>query len=147
MAEVNIKVDMREFRAWSEKLEKGNQTLLRRLMDESGSTIQELIRQNAPVRTGALRDSITIERVSTDTVLVGPTVPYAPFVEFGVVAHEIVPVKAQALRFQIDGETVFAKRVLHPGFEGRHFIKQSSEEAIPRLRDLAFELCKELFEV
>lgn len=147
MAELTVKVDMREFKAWIEKLENENQKLLSRLMDESSIIVQELIRQNSPVRTGALRDSITIERTSVDTVIVGPTAPYAPFVEFGVAAHEIVPVRAEALRFTIDGETVFAKRVMHPGFEGRAFIKQSSEEAIPRLRESAFKICRELFGV
>lgn len=36
----------------------------------------------APVRTGRLRDSITY-RVSDDTVEIGTSVEYAPFIEFG----------------------------------------------------------------
>jgi HK97 gp10 family phage protein len=40
-------------------------------------------RNTAPVLTGALRDSISIEHVGKAEVRVGPTVPYARFVEDG----------------------------------------------------------------
>lgn len=35
--------------------------------------------------------------------------------EYGTREHEIVPVKAEALRFVIDGETIYTKHVDHPG--------------------------------
>ena len=43
--------------------------------------------------------------------------PYADIQEYGgrTSPHDIVPVKAQALRFMMEGKTVFAKIVHHPG--------------------------------
>jgi len=48
----------------------------------SGEMIADAARGNAPVLTGALRDSIEVD-ASGLSVVVGPTVDYAPFVEFG----------------------------------------------------------------
>jgi hypothetical protein len=41
--------------------------------------------------------------------------PYAAYVRDGTAAHPIVAVNAKALRFNWKGETVFFKRVHHPG--------------------------------
>jgi phage gpG-like protein len=73
-------------------------------------------------RTGALRDSITAS-ISADAdgvvASVGSEgdVKYAAIQEYGgkTSAHEILPVKAQALAFVIGGAQLFARRVEHPG--------------------------------
>jgi phage gpG-like protein len=74
------------------------------------------------VRSGALRDSI-VASVSADadgiTASVGSEsdVKYAAIQEYGgkTSAHEILPVKAQALAFIVNGVQHFARRVEHPG--------------------------------
>ena len=73
-------------------------------------------------RSGALRDSI-VARVSADTDGVAASVAsegdakYAAIQEYGgkTGAHEILPVKAQALAFVAGGSQRFARRVEHPG--------------------------------
>ena len=40
---------------------------------------------------------------------------YGHFVREGTVPHEIRPVRASVLRFVVDGQVVFAKKVNHPG--------------------------------
>ena len=73
-------------------------------------------------RSGALRDSIAAS-VSADAdgvvASVGSEgdVKYAAIQEYGgkTSAHEILPVKAQALAFVVGGAQVFARRVEHPG--------------------------------
>jgi phage gpG-like protein len=72
--------------------------------------------------SGALRDSI-VASVSADADGVAASVgsegdvKYAAIQEYGgkTSAHEILPVKAQALAFVIDGAQHFARRVEHPG--------------------------------
>jgi len=61
---------------------------------KGGSAIEVSAKGRAPVRTGALRDSITteVETVGTTvTVEIGPTVDYADDVEFGGVRRAAKP--------------------------------------------------------
>lgn len=59
---------------------------------------------------------------------------YAVYVHEGTRAHVIRPVKAQALRFQIGGRTVFAKLVRHPGMKARPFLRNAAERIAARER-------------
>ena len=52
------------------------------LVFESSGIFSDVMKRLAPVRSGKLAASITIER-EADKVLVGPTVPYAGFVSHG----------------------------------------------------------------
>ncbi len=53
----------------------------------------------------------------------------------GTKAHEIRPRKAKRLRFQVGGQTVFAKGVQHPGTRPDGFFDRGAEAA-----DKALEL-------
>ena len=86
-------------------------------LDEASKLLIQLIREEAPKRSGKLRESVRVLDRGVDYVSVGPTAPYAIFVELGTRPHEILPRRAQALRFWVEGEIVFAKRVMHPGFQ------------------------------
>ena len=71
-------------------------------------------------RSGALKASVVASlAVDGDAVeaSLGSDLPYAAIQEHGgtTPAHDIVPVKAQALAFAGAGGTVFARRVHHPG--------------------------------
>lgn len=52
-------------------------------LQQTGEDIASLASQLAPVKTGALRDSIRPENVSEGTVLVGTDKEYAVYVEYG----------------------------------------------------------------
>lgn len=101
----------------------------------------ETMRELAPVRTGALRDSI--QKFETeDGVKVGPTAPYAVFVEEGTAPHMIYPVNARCLAFMAGGRMVFTAYVSHPGTKPQPFVRYAAEEAQRRAPDLwqqAFE--------
>jgi len=116
----------------------------KRFIDEAGRLLISLIREEAPKKTGFLRESVRILDKGVKHVSVGPTAPYAIFVELGTKAHEILPRKAQALRFWIDGEIVFAKRVWHPGFPGKRYIQAAYEKAREQLPKLAEKILREL---
>lgn len=51
---------------------------------------------------------------------------YAPFVEYGTRPHPIVAGPGRTLHFWSGGQSVFAKRVMHPGFFGKHMFLQGA---------------------
>ena len=54
----------------------------RAVVRKSAADLEKLAKRRAPKRTGALRDSIT-STSSGLTAEIGPTIRYAPFVEYG----------------------------------------------------------------
>lgn len=85
----------------------------------------------APVDTGRLRNSIKTTRKLTargPTYQVGTNVEYAPYVENGTRPHVIRPRRAQVLRFKVNGRTVYAKVVHHPGTRAQPFLSRATRE-------------------
>lgn len=101
--------------------------VLRRAVDKATLKIEGGAKSRAPARTGTLRRSIHAEAASVQgssiVGKVGTALSYAPFQEYGVRAHG--PVRARALRFQVGGKVVFARRVRR--FAGRFFMRGSFE--------------------
>lgn len=91
--------------------------------------IAERMRREAPVKTGALRDSI---KVTTEPGkrIIGPDVPYADFVVLGTAPHRIEAKPGSVLAFAVGGETVFAKYVNHPGTKPNPFVRRALESYI-----------------
>lgn len=87
-------------------------------------------------KTGCLEDSI-VKRVETNGVelairIVSDTTPCSPtrtsyslMFHDGTTAHDIIATNAQALRFEIGGEVIFAQRVHHPGTAGVPFLRDA----------------------
>lgn len=116
------------------------------LMEKVGSLAQALYSQVVDVnlsggvlsaRSGALRNSIQLEIGSQDSridaeIFSNRDVPYAAILEFGgkTAAHEILPDKARALAFVMNGKQMFARRIEHPGsqFEARSYLRSALEE-------------------
>ena len=106
------------------------------LIEELQDRIYEAARRNVPVRTGVLRSSIEKGGVG-DFLYVSmgnPRAYYAPYVEYGTRPHMIYPRRAQALRFEVRGKTVFAKYVRHPGTEAKWIMRDSAEETLKEFR-------------
>lgn len=84
-------------------------------------------------RTGAARKTITSRLVKDSFGLVEANIlaplHYHPYLDAGTRPHEILPVRARALRFiASDGAFVITRRVWHPGtkgdgFAGRMYLK------------------------
>ena len=83
--------------------------------------LAEEMRERAPVRTSRLRDSIQVVRMGR-VRLVGPTVPYAPYVEFGTRPHIIRPRRARTLRFEVKGRSSSCT----PGIQGSGGVSSSA---------------------
>lgn len=130
---IQVTVEATDLRVVATRLEKA----VKRLVRSSGDYAEQQMRKRAPKRTGRLRKSIR-KRVNLATleVEVGPTVPYAVYVEYGTRPHTITPVRAEALRFQVGTTVVFAKLVRHPGTKPRWFIRETQEAVQKRIARL-----------
>lgn len=140
----NINVDTASLEHAILKIETSRE-VSRNFIVEARSIVAYRMALNAPRRTGRLVGSIVSESWETGFV-VYPKAPYALFVEqgtglFGPSGQLIFPRRAKALRFEINGKTVFAKYVR--GFPGRFFVRRTAEEVKPLLFDLADRLWRE----
>lgn len=70
-------------------------------LDEIGSVVEESAKQKVPVQTGALRDSIKHwADTGENTVMIGATKSYAPYVELGTSRMEARPFLRPAINDQ-----------------------------------------------
>lgn len=105
---------------------------IERLIKAQRDTAQDILRDvkaHAPVGTGAYRDSIKmtetkyngdyiVTKIYTDAVVydsVGRGYNLGELIEHGTRPHTIEPAHKNYLKFEIDGKTIFASHVFHPG--------------------------------
>ena len=92
-------------------------------------------------RSGRLGQSIAVEadETSVSAGIDTAAVPYAAIQEYGGTtrAHVIEAINAAALRFEIGGRTIFARRVMHPGsvIPAHSFLATALAELAPAARD------------
>lgn len=122
--------------------------ILRRLNDASRRLILAVTKSVheeavalAPVRTGFLRDRISME-VERDVGRVVSEAPYSAYVEYGTRPHFIYPRNARALRFEVGGRTIFAGYARHPGARGRFFMRRALENGLRRLGQIVSRVFK-----
>lgn len=116
--------------------------LIQPLINQLANEVEKTMREKTPTRTGALRASITKE-VRDREAVIGPTVHYALFVEAGIRPHEIRPVHAKALRFEMSGRIIFAARVYHPGARPQPFIRETIDQIALELPAVYEQVFKE----
>jgi hypothetical protein len=83
-----------------------------------------------PVDTGNLRAGGRMKMVMRSrgpTGIVEYIAKYAAAVEGGSAPHIIKARKKKALRFVVDGQTIFAKSVRHPGTRPRPFLSKAAQ--------------------
>lgn len=100
-------------------------------LERTAQHIYQDVVELAPVATGVYRDSIQIFPIEKNdsemSVVIGSKLNVGPskvngnyynlgkLLEHGTLPHDIYPYDAQSLRFEIDGQEIFAKHVWHPG--------------------------------
>lgn len=114
------------------------------LVEQGSEIIEEELSAVIPVDTGYAQSTIQRE-VSQETAEIFTESGYIGFVDRGTKAHDIYAAPGSALVFEIDGITIFAKHVKHPGIKARHFTLQAVENAQPRIQDMVEEVLSELF--
>lgn len=101
--------------------------------------IQHEAQTRAPVKSGRLKESISVRYTGPLSAVIGPSVHYAPYQEYGTGergefptgAYEIKPKKAGGvLVFKVNGKTVYARKVRHPGIKARPFMRPAFEAVI-----------------
>jgi len=109
-----------------------------RVIKDAAQRIQSVAQSNAPVKSGRLRQSIRIRYVGPLTAIIGPSVDYAVYQEFGTGTrgefpgpmYEIRPRNATVLSWVSDGKRRFAKVVHHPGIPARPFMRPAFQEVL-----------------
>ena len=119
---------------------KGLPQLQRRLeaIDELGGYMRDLAldaiteqKKRSSVKTGNLRRSIHLGRVTSTSAETIAGANYAAYVEFGTRAHEIRPRTKKVLRWKDgSGNVRFARRVQHPGTRKQPYMIPGAEAAI-----------------
>ena len=103
------------------------------LTTETGNAIVETAVLNAPHRTGVYKKSIMYDGAYT----VIANAHYSAAIEYGAKAHEIRPnPPKKALHFQINGEDVFFKKVMHPQTQPNPVMRKAArtvQKQIPQL--------------
>lgn len=99
------------------------------------STVSTVAKGLAPVRTGRLKASIhpdPVRRSGPWSISTGVSAdaPYAAPVHEGARPHVIRPRNARALRFEINGRVIFARRVNHPGQRAQPFLTNAAHRVV-----------------
>lgn len=108
--------------------------------------LQDIMKSEAPSKSGALRDAITIERRGLADYRVGVDssklasdprnvsgVDYSGWVVTGHKAYTIRPVRRKALRWVDDSGVHFAKYVRIPASSGNNFVARAKRR-VPKIR-------------
>lgn len=86
MAKTSIVLDVRGIKETIAKIDLTNTKVRKAVQEQVGKSalnIQLEAKKRCPVRTGALRNSITVDFYGVMSAQIGPHMPYAPYVEFG----------------------------------------------------------------
>lgn len=122
--------------------DKVEEKLLPGLVKKAADYAYALMSAKAPVRTGRMLGSIRKDVRGLEATI-GPTVPYAIYIEYGTAPHEIRPVYASALRFEVEGKIVFTSLVHHPGTRPQPFVHETAEATRLKIPELWKEVSEE----
>ena len=111
--------------------------------DYTGADLEGNLQENSPVNHGQLQGSWGRDKVGNYSQLIYSSAEYALVVSEGSDPYEIYPDKAQALKFQVNGNTFFAKKVKHPGIEGTGYIPKSIDQTRDRIDEFIERSLKE----
>ena len=108
---------------------------LQRSHDYTAQEVWGNLREYSPQDHGRLAGSWTLTKRGEMYSTVGTSVKYALVQNDGSKPYDIFPRSAKALRFVVDGDVIFAKRVRHPGIKGKQYIEKSIDEANARISE------------
>lgn len=96
------------------------------IKDISGDIVEDAKKNlvaNGTLKTGGLAKSITYKIDSSGyRVNINVGKAHGVFIEGGTKAHIIKPKRARALRFMLNGNVIYSKKVKHPGTKAKPFL-------------------------
>jgi hypothetical protein len=95
------------------------------------------------LKSGKLAGSI-VKEVCEGEASIQALAPYAMYVVKGTRPHEIRPVNASVLAFEIGGRIVFTPLVRHPGTKPNPFMQRAVEDARSKVEETFAELWLEM---
>ena len=139
---------MKNIESLSVDISKYGERVIDNLIKAQRETAKDLLKDvkaQAPVDTGAYRDSIQMSETTYDgntirtsvytdaTVMdsVGRTYNLGDLIEYGTRPHLIEPARKQVLKFTINGQTIFASHVFHPGTVANPHFQLALQKNIP----------------
>lgn len=108
---------------------------LQQATKEAGKLILATEKEEAPVKTGQLRRSITLD-YKPISVSIYPTVNYALPIHEGSKPHIITPKNKSVLAFKKDGKMIFARKVNHPGNKPNKFVERTVNKTESKVNSL-----------
>lgn len=113
------------------------------LIQRTAMQIQQLSQGAAPRKTGKLANSIRITWTDKLSATIGPSVPYGVYQEFGTGTrgeypgkiYEIRPKTKPYLVFKVNGKTVVARVVHHPGIKAHPYMRPATIAALEPFAD------------
>jgi hypothetical protein len=129
---INVDIDTAPLLASLEIMPAVLEAEIERALVTSTFIVEADVKALTPRKTGRLFSGWESSMRGTNVGVVANRVSYAGYVERGTAPHEIVA-KGNALRFTVAGQTIFRKRVQHPGFAGRFMAKLGAEAAKPKI--------------
>ena len=70
--------------------------------------------------------------------------PYAAYIIKGTAPHEIRPVNASVLAFEVGGKLVFTPIVRHPGTKPNPFLEKAAEDARSKVAEVFADVWQEI---
>mgnify|MGYP001221486015 CR=1 FL=1 len=122
---MNTEINWNDFQDIAQRIK----SAIRYATDLQAQEVWGNLMENSPQKHGRLAGSWKLNQQGDMMYMIGTSVAYAAVMNDGSDPYEIFPRNASALRFEIGGQVIFAKRVKHPGIRGTGYIDRSIEQA------------------
>lgn len=129
---------LRQLQARFGKFPKEFRDIIGEAVLDGAEAVAASVRKEAPVKTGELREAISIRYRYPDEAwifIAEPAHTYALYLERGTRPHLIKPISAKALRIDVNG-IVFAKYARHPGTSPNPFMRRGYQEAEDKVNQI-----------
>jgi phage gpG-like protein len=113
-------------------------TAAQKVIQDMALRVQSESQSRAPVKSGRLRNSISVRYSDPLSAIIGPQVEYGVYQEFGTGTRgefpgapiTITPKNGKYLVFKVGNRKVYARKVVNPGVKARHYMRDGFEAAL-----------------